>query len=367
MNDHSGKIFTKKTISIATFFGGPLAAGFLISKNFKAFGDEESARKSIFWGLLCTLVLIGGFLIIPEHIYVRIPQALIPGIYTVIITMLVKRLQGQKIREFIAAGGQKASGWEAFGYGVAGMLVILAFSVLVTYSTPIEGYEKTIRVDANTKLYYSKEIEKEKAKIISLVINHSGFLDKNGVADLFLNIEDNTYMLRFIIEDPALISDSLVISDFNRLENYLEYNTKLDRKIEVGFYDNELEREYDLVEAEVYFEKNQDPVYHLLHYRLNNFQTIHHNVGMPLAEVKKVEKAIRRLKGYFPPNQVIDIIFINAENNYIIKFFVNKEFWTDKELIEKINATVEYIKDSGVERNMKLVLIDAATLEEIQL
>ena len=50
MENHSQKIFTNKAISAATFFGGPIAAGFLISKNYKAFGNDNAARNSIFIG-----------------------------------------------------------------------------------------------------------------------------------------------------------------------------------------------------------------------------------------------------------------------------------------------------------------------------
>ena len=58
MENKDLKIFTNKAISIATFFGGPLAAGLLISKNFKVFGNENAARNSIFIGIISTILLI---------------------------------------------------------------------------------------------------------------------------------------------------------------------------------------------------------------------------------------------------------------------------------------------------------------------
>ena len=76
------QIFTNKAISIATFIGGPLAAGILISKNYKVFGHDEAARNAVFAGLIATFILFAGLFMLPEQLFDKLPHSLIPFIYS---------------------------------------------------------------------------------------------------------------------------------------------------------------------------------------------------------------------------------------------------------------------------------------------
>ena len=266
MDNNSKKIFTNNAILVATFFGGPIAAGFLISKNFKVFGNDNAARKSIFWGIISTIFLFAGIYMIPEHIIDIIPQAIIPLIYTAIIAGLVEKLQGQKIKEFFAANGKKASNWQAAGYGLIGLLIIAVFIIAMILALPTEGYEKTITVDKNVKLHHSKNIEDIKSQQIATVIKQSGFMDGSERADLFLNTEGNFYKLKFVMSDTSLLSDSILLSDFHGLENYLNYNLNLDKQIQIGFTDINLENNFELQEIEVNTQQVYEPLLYLLQF-----------------------------------------------------------------------------------------------------
>ncbi len=129
MENNSQKIFTHKAISVATLFGGPIAAGFLISKNYKTFSNDDAARNSIFIGILSTILMFAGIFMIPENIIDKTPQQLIPLIYTAIIAVLIEKLQGQKIKDFLANDGKKASNWQAAGYGLIGLFCHASSSV----------------------------------------------------------------------------------------------------------------------------------------------------------------------------------------------------------------------------------------------
>lgn len=367
MENNSLKIFTNKAISVATFFGGPIAAGFLISKNYKVFGNENAARNSVFIGLLSTILLFAGIFMIPEHIIDKIPQALMPGIYTLIIAGLVEKLQGQKIKEFLAENGQKASNWQAAGYGFLGFLIISVFLLVMIFAVPTEGYEKSVTVDKNIKLHYSKDIEVLKSQQIATLIKQSGFLEGVEGADLFLNTETNFYRLKFVLPDTSILSDTMLHLDFNGFENYLNYNLNLDKKIEIGFTDINLTKSFEL--KEIAFDNQQiyEPILYLQPYQINDFHTIFYNSSMPVNDVKKVEDAVKRLKTYFPQNQHIDIVFLNSEPGYTIKFFVTKDLWQDKDVMDRLRNTVDYIKNSGIDKNINLVLIDNQTFEEKQI
>ncbi|HEX5552072.1 MAG TPA: hypothetical protein VFX43_02405 [Chitinophagaceae bacterium] len=43
----TGKIYINKAIYVATYLGGPLVAGYLISSNFKVFNEPGKAKKDM--------------------------------------------------------------------------------------------------------------------------------------------------------------------------------------------------------------------------------------------------------------------------------------------------------------------------------
>lgn len=364
MENYSQKIFTTKAISVATFFGGPLAAGFLISKNYKVFGNENASRNSIFIGIISTLIVFGGILFIPENIIDKIPQPLIPAIYTAIIAGLVEKLQGQKIKDFLSDNGQKASNWQTAGYGFIGLLIIAAFFLILIYAMRAEGYEKSIIINKKVNLHYSKEIDKLKTQQIASLIKQSGFMEGSEGADLFFSDENKNYRLKFILPDTSLLSDTLFISEFNKLENHLNYNLNFDKRIEICFTDINLLKNFELINTHHANSLQYEPLLYLQRYQINDFHTIFYNTNMPILDVKKVEDTVKRLKAYFPVNQRIDIIFLNNDNDYTIKFFVEKNLWQNPAIIERLKSTIEYIKNNGIDQSVKLVLIDNQTFEE---
>jgi uncharacterized membrane protein AbrB (regulator of aidB expression) len=89
--DESKKFYSQKAISIATFFGGPLAAGYLIKKNYQAMNQPDLANKATIIGIISTIILFAGIFSIPEHIIDKIPNALFPLIYTLIISLILEK------------------------------------------------------------------------------------------------------------------------------------------------------------------------------------------------------------------------------------------------------------------------------------
>jgi hypothetical protein len=367
MENNSQKIFTNRAISVATFIGGPISAGFLISKNYKAFGNDNAARNSIFIGILSTILMFVCIFMIPENIIDKIPQQLIPFVYTAIIAVFVEKQQGQKIKDFLADDGQKASNWQVAGYGLLGLVIIAAFLVVITFAIPTEGYEKTISIEKNVKLHHSKDIEDLKSQRIATQIKQSGFMEASEGVDLFLDTEGNFYRLKFVLSDASVLSDTMLLSDFNGLEKYLNYNLNLDKKIEIGFTDINLLNNFELQEIELNNQQIYEPVLNLQPYQINDFQTIFYNSSMPIEDVKKVESSVTKLKTYFPINQRIDIVFLNTEPDYTIKFFVVKDLWQDEGVSKRLKSTVDYIESSGIDKNINLVLIDNQTFEEKQI
>jgi hypothetical protein len=120
------KLFSQKAITIATYFGGPAAAGYLVKKNYEAYDQPEKGKKAFIIGIVSTVLIFWGIFSIPEHIIDKIPNFLIPAIYTGIIYLIVEKIQGQWIKEHKESGGEFYSGWKATGIGAIFMVILLA-------------------------------------------------------------------------------------------------------------------------------------------------------------------------------------------------------------------------------------------------
>lgn len=125
------KLYSQKGISIATFFGGPLAAGYLIRHNFKALGKEQEGLISIILGILFTSAVFVPLFMLPEETIDKIPNQLIPGIYTLIIYGIVEVVQGKDLKFYKEEQRQFESNWKATRIGFLWMLVL--GGVLATY------------------------------------------------------------------------------------------------------------------------------------------------------------------------------------------------------------------------------------------
>lgn len=358
MQNKKPKIFTNKMITAATFLGGPLAAGFLISKNYRVFGKDNAARNSLLIGIISTIILFVGIFSIPDYIIEKIPNAIIPGLYTLLTAGLVKWLQGEDIKNFLSNEGEKASNWTAAGFGFLGLAIIGVFLVILFFSLPLEGYEKNIKIENNIILHYSKDIKDDHSKEIARFLKQSGYTQDAGEADILLNIKNNFYCLRFVIQDTAVLHDTFNISAFNEFEKLLNENVELDKRIEIFFTDVNLTKDFELpdfniFEAKPYIKIKEPEVYHI-----NENHTIFHTKNISTEDILKVEKALKGLKNYFPIDKKINLEFHYNEMNYTIKFFVLKELWEDQDVIFRLSSTRDYIKLNGIDKEIDLVFVD---------
>jgi hypothetical protein len=120
------RFYSKRAISIATFFGGPLAAGVLVRQNYLNEGKTDQATHALFIGIVSTILLFAAIFLIPEDIMDNTPSAVIPGIYTAIILVLVETVQGKTLKAHAESNGQFYSGWKAAGVGAVCMVIMTA-------------------------------------------------------------------------------------------------------------------------------------------------------------------------------------------------------------------------------------------------
>lgn len=129
--EENKKYYSQRSISVATYLGGPLVAGFLIKKNYQTLKEEGNAKKAMLIGIAATLFIFGSVFSIPESVFDKIPNMLIPAIYTGIIYLIVEKTQGERLKRHKENGGEFHSGWKAAGLGGISLVVILASIVLL--------------------------------------------------------------------------------------------------------------------------------------------------------------------------------------------------------------------------------------------
>ncbi len=142
------KLYSERALLIATFFGGPVVAGYMMGQNYKALDEENVATRSFIIGILSSVLMYAALFLFPEQITESIPGALIPGIYTFIIVLIFQKYQKAAVVRHKENGGKFHSGWKAAGIGSLFMIVQLAIiSLYVYFAMPdfqINTYDKGI-------------------------------------------------------------------------------------------------------------------------------------------------------------------------------------------------------------------------------
>ena len=123
------RLHTQKNIVAATFLGGPLAGGYLISRNFRILGTKDAGEHSLLIAIIAAVLIFGNlFVLLPENF----PLIAIPIVSAAIVFYIVRSYQGQPIKEHLDKGNQKASPlWKAVGVGLIALVLSLQFSCIV--------------------------------------------------------------------------------------------------------------------------------------------------------------------------------------------------------------------------------------------
>ncbi len=130
------KLYKDRAIYIGTFIGGPLVAGYLAADNFKQLGQADKFRMTWIIAICATIIILGGVFLIPNM--EKVPNFLIPVIYTVITQKLVQKYQGASIKTHIEMGGQTFSTWRAVWIGLVGFLILGAVIFAIVLLTDKE-------------------------------------------------------------------------------------------------------------------------------------------------------------------------------------------------------------------------------------
>jgi hypothetical protein len=235
------KLYSKKSIGIATYLGGPLAAGLLIRKNCIALNNDKQGLNALLIGTGSTLLLIAILLFIPERILDKIPSPIIPMIYTGIVYIILEKIQGKEIEAFKENNGTFFSVWSAVGIG----LVSSVFLVL-----PVVGYFYLIEEDWDISQYNAglEAFDKNESEALKLFdfnnrtsnLEIVKFIDEVGIP----NWEQNLTILNSISEienTPSLHENQIsLLKEYSELRlksfiliknSYKDFSTEYDDEI----------------------------------------------------------------------------------------------------------------------------------------
>jgi hypothetical protein len=232
------QLYSQKSIAIATFLGGPIAAGILVRTNFINLGQDNAGKTALIIGIFATILVFVGIFSLPEEIIDKIPNSLIPFIYTGIIYLIIEKYQGLALDEHKTNDKPFYSAWKATGIGmlcgVILLIVIGGYVLLIPNNFDAEKYDKGIT-------HFQKN-EKNAIQLYSL-------LDNNSTPYKVISHLENVGV-------PAWKENLSILDDLDTIPNlpdqFKQQNDKLREYSKLGIEKFELIKKAIIEKTEIY-------------------------------------------------------------------------------------------------------------------
>jgi len=117
------RLYKISGIGVAAFFGGPVAGGLLIAKNYKQMGKLKEARQARWLSVLAMLTVVTLLWFIPEDWNLPNTSVSVPLVFLTVF--IAQHLQQNDINMHMNAGGEFISNWKAFGFSLLVLLGVL--------------------------------------------------------------------------------------------------------------------------------------------------------------------------------------------------------------------------------------------------
>lgn len=200
------KVYKDREIWVATLLGGTLAAGYMVAKNYRAFGETDKIWKT--W--LATVAATAFVLLVSFAPYIdRLPNHLFSLVCAGIIVVLVQMYQGEKIRTHVRAGGRIQSWWKTLGVSMAGFCItVILFVGAAAVVTVVEEYNAASKTYGKMQheIYYNKNniSESEVDRIADVSIKSNLFLDSQGKWYAYARKVDTDYEISLSVSRTTL-------------------------------------------------------------------------------------------------------------------------------------------------------------------
>jgi len=124
------KLYKPINIYVATFFGGPLVAGYLIASNYKALNENRNVAKTWVFTIIGSILIVVLSYVIDNRSSRSVPGYIFPIIYSVIIYNVVNLAQKPKIVNYISAGGEFHPPSRVFVVTLIGFIITVLFLLI---------------------------------------------------------------------------------------------------------------------------------------------------------------------------------------------------------------------------------------------
>lgn len=126
------RTYTVGQIGVCSFLGGPIAGGWMLSKNYAAFGDEDQSRAALMYTGLGVIALCAIIPFIPESF----PSSAFPIGYCALLSAIAHK-DKEKIETYT-----RKSHWKAFGISVAAFVILITLFGITFYAYDVLGVVK---------------------------------------------------------------------------------------------------------------------------------------------------------------------------------------------------------------------------------
>lgn len=219
------KYFSIKSISVATYLGGPLAGGILVSLNFKRFQQNDKAFWTLIISFLATLVLMWAIFQIPDSMIEKVPNFLIPLLYTPIVAFIAEKLQKQEIQKLEEQEGEKEHWWKAAGVGLLGAILTFAISFQIASSEPPFSGEKFLYGELEHEIYYQGEsIDEAFLHSVAVDLERIGYFTNDFTQAAHIEEWKTRYIFSIYI-DETFWENEEVLEQLRKFKKKLEQNT----------------------------------------------------------------------------------------------------------------------------------------------
>lgn len=132
----AARLYSSRQIYLASFLGGPMAAAWIMSRNFRALSEQAQATRLLWQGLAVTFAVIAVALVLPE----QVPRYIWPITYSVLIYQYARAVFDARYKRHLSEAGALGSWWMVVAVSLIGILIVIALALPM--SIALEAFAK---------------------------------------------------------------------------------------------------------------------------------------------------------------------------------------------------------------------------------
>lgn len=213
------RIYSYNEIWVSSILCGPLAAGYLVAQNFKAFNEKKKGIYTWIIAIITTVISLITAYYIPDDF--KIPKITIPLIYTLITYLLVECFQGNNIKGHIKKGGKFFGWFRSIGISILFLFITVLPIIGAYYYSQSQITTKTYGKMKHEITYKNKNISEEEVDRIADIFVYSNFFDVSETKYVYLDKVNDNYEISFSVVDGIKYNEK-VLGQYTQYRNELQ-------------------------------------------------------------------------------------------------------------------------------------------------